>query len=540
MDDLNKEINIIPYLQINNCKLVISNIPLNLFKNIKGENSEKLQLLLEILYIFKDKINSKLIIDIIFKQNKENELPKEVSFYQYILISLYTFINIHYSNNQFILIRFPQLFPKKENEINFNYTININLSNNEIILNEKKYILNSEKPDMINIFEKIASQIDEKYLLKDYKLFQYNFTCLAGTFDRCHLGHYFLIQTSFLLSKSHCFIGVCSDEMIKHKGPFSILQTNYIRRKKIEEIVQINGYNNLDCKYEIKTIYDGVDMAGVQEDLECLIVTSETYKGGLYCNEIRKKNKIKPVELCTINVIQINLDDSTKISSSILRKEILDIISIEKINEIYYNFKNICKNLECENKDLIDYWWDEILNYYTKKWKFYHNLNHIYSFISLYNKYNNLIENGKNEFLLSIFFHDIIYIPSRNDNEKESIFIFNKFYQDFKPKNLNKEKVIELITETENHLLNKEYSNDINLFLDMDMQIIAQDNWEDYENKIRNEYCFVDYNIYKIKRKEFLENLEKKEKIFRTKIFFEEFETKARNNIKKIIHKLNN
>ena len=540
MDDLNKEINIIPYLQINNCKLVISSTPLNLFKNIKGENSEKLKLILEILYIFKDKINSKLIIDIIFKQNKENELPKEVSFYQYILISLYTFINIHYSNNQFILIRFPQLFPKKENEINFNYTININLSNNEIILNEKKYILNSEKPDMINIFEKIASQIDEKYLLKDYKLFQYNFTCLAGTFDRCHLGHYFLIQTSFLLSKSHCFIGVCSDEMIKHKGPFSILQTNYIRRKKIEEIVQINGYNNLDCKYEIKTIYDGVDMAGVQEDLECLIVTSETYKGGLYCNEIRKKNKIKPVELCTINVIQINLDDSTKISSSILRKEILDIISIEKINEIYYNFKNICKNLECENKDLIDYWWDEILNYYTKKWKFYHNLNHIYSFISLYNKYNNLIENGKNEFLLSIFFHDIIYIPSRNDNEKESIFIFNKFYQDFKPKNLNKEKVIELITETENHLLNKEYSNDINLFLDMDMQIIAQDNWEDYENKIRNEYCFVDYNIYKIKRKEFLENLEKKEKIFRTKIFFEEFETKARNNIKKIIHKLNN
>ena len=540
MDDLNKEINIIPYLQINNCKLVISSTPLNLFKNIKGENSEKLKLILEILYIFKDKINSKLIIDIIFKQNKENELPKEVSFYQYFLISLYTFINIHYSNNQFILIRFPQLFPKKENEINFNYTININLSNNEIILNEKKYILNSEKPDMINIFEKIASQIDEKYLLKDYKLFQYNFTCLAGTFDRCHLGHYFLIQTSFLLSKSHCFIGVCSDEMIKHKGPFSILQTNYIRRKKIEEIVQINGYNNLDCKYEIKTIYDGVDMAGVQEDLECLIVTSETYKGGLYCNEIRKKNKIKPVELCTINVIQINLDDSTKISSSILRKEILDIISIEKINEIYYNFKNICKNLECENKDLIDYWWDEILNYYTKKWKFYHNLNHIYSFISLYNKYNNLIENGKNEFLLSIFFHDIIYIPSRNDNEKESIFIFNKFYQDFKPKNLNKEKVIELVTETENHLLNKEYSNDINLFLDMDMQIIAQDNWEDYENKIRNEYCFVDYNIYKIKRKEFLENLEKKEKIFRTKIFFEEFETKARNNIKKIIHKLNN
>ena len=448
-------------------------------------------------------------------------------------------MNIYYTNNQFILIRFPQLFPKKEKETNFNYSININLSNNEIILNEKKYIFNCQKPELKFIFNKIISQIDEKYLLKDYKLFQYNFTCLAGSFDRCHLGHYFLIQTSFLLCKFHCFIGVCSDEMIKHKGPFSILQTNYVRRKKIQEIVQLNGYNNMNCVYEIKTIYDGVDMAGVQEDLDCLIVTSETYKGGLYCNEIRKKNKIKPVELCTINVIKINLDNENKISSSFLRKDILDIIPIEKINKIYSDFKRLCQNLKCENEDLINYWWDEILNNYTKKWKFYHNLNHIYSFIELYNKYNNFIENEKNEFLLSIFFHDIIYIPSRNDNEKESLVKFNEFFQDTKPKNLNKDKVIDLITESENHLLNKEYCNDINLFLDMDMEIISQDNWEDYEDKIRNEYCFVDYNTYKKKRKEFLEGLEKKEKIFRTKTFFEEFEVKARNNIKAIIHKLN-
>ena len=540
MNDFNNEFSKISYLEINNCQLVFSDIPFNLFKNTKEENLDKLKIILKILYLFKDKINDKLIIDFIFEQNKENKLPEEVSFYQYILISLYTFINIYYTNNQFILIRFPQLFPKKEYEINFNYSLNIKLSNKEIIKNKNKYIFNSQKSDLKIIFEKITSQINEKFLLKDYKLFQYNFTCLAGTFDRCHLGHHFLIQTSFLLSKSHCFIGVCSDEMINHKGPFSILQTNYVRRKKIEEILQINGYNNKNCIYEIKTIYDSVDMAGIQQDLECLIVTSETYKGGLYCNEIRKKNKIRPVELCTINVIKINLDDTNKISSSILRKEILDKIPIEKINEIYFCFKNICNNLKCDNEDLVDYWWNKILNYYTKKWKFYHNLNHIYSFIDLYNKYNNLIENGKNEFLLSIFFHDIIYIPSRNDNEKESINKFNEFYQDIKPKNLNKEKVIKLITETENHLLNKEYNNDINLFLDMDMHIISKDNWEDYENKIRNEYCFVDYNIYKIKRKEFLEGLEKKEKIFRTNTFFVEFETKARKNIKAIINKLNN
>ena len=540
MTDFNNEINKVSYLEINNCHLVISNAPLKLLKDKKNKYSDKLNLILEIIYLFKDKIKDKMIVDFIFEKEKENELPQEVSFYQYILLSFYSFLNMYYTNDQFVLIRFPQIFQKTQKKINFNYSIKINLSNNEIFINENKCIYNFKKLNLINILEKIISQIEEAYLLKNYKLFQYNFTCLAGTFDHCHKGHYFLIQTSLLLCKAHWFLGVCSDEMIKHKGPFSLLQTNHIRRKKIEEIIQINGHNNFNCIYDIRTIYDIVDMAGVQEDLDCLIVTSETYKGGLHCNEVRKKNNIKLVELCTINVIKINLDDGNKISSSILRKEILNIIPIEKINKINSDFEHLFNKLKCENKVVINYWWSEILSHYSKKWKYYHNLNHIYSFIELYDKYNNLIKKEKNEFLLSIFFHDIIYIPSRNDNEKESIKLFDAFYQETKPKNLNKEKVIELITETENHLLNKEYNDDVNLFLDMDIQILAQDGWEDYENKIRKEYCFMDYNNYKNKRKEFLEKLEKKEKIFRTKTFFDEFEIKARNNIKNIIKKLNN
>ena len=539
MSDISNEINKIDYLQINNCHLVISDIPINLIIDYKGvDNKNKLNKILEILYLLKDKINNKMIIDLKFE--KEIELPKEVSFYQYFLLAFYSFMNIYYIDYQFILIRFPQIFPNNQMEIFFDYSLSLNLLNYEINIKEQKYTFNSLNLDLLNIFEKIISQIDESYLLKNNKLFQYNFTCLAGTFDRCHRGHFFFIQTSTLLSKKQYFLGVCSDDMIKHKGPFSLIQTNYVRRKKIEEIINLNGHNNENCKYNISTIYDTVDMAGVQKDLDCLIVTSETYKGGLHCNEIRKKNKIKPVEICTINVIKINLEKENKISSSTIRKEILNIIPLEKINKLYSDFKNVCLDINCENEDIINYWWHEILNHYTKRWKYYHNLNHIYSFIDLYEKYNNLIEKEKNEFLISIFFHDIIYIPSRNDNEKQSIKIFNEFYEEAHPKSLNKEKIIKLITETENHLMNKEYENDINLFLDMDMQIIAQENWEDYENKIRKEYCFVENNIYKQKRKEFLEGLEKKEKIFRTKTFYDEYEKAARNNIRNIIQKLSN
>ena len=545
MDEIN-EINKINYLQIRNCHLIISNIPIDLLDN--EINKEKLGNILELLYCLKDKIYNKLIIDFIFEKKNGEDLPKTVSFYQYHLLSFYTFIVNYFIQRQFILIRFPQIFTtiNESQLINFDFKINLNLLTNTIFISDKEYTLTSNKlkentSQLLSLFNKIKSQIVQKQLLCNYNIFNYSFTCLAGTFDRCHTGHLFLIQSSLLLSKSHYFIGVCSDEMIKHKGPLSLIQSNYIRRKKIEEIINLNGHNNYDCTYEVQTIYDSVDMAGREKDLNCLIVTTETYKGGLYCNEIRKKNNLNEVDICTINVININLDNINKISSSLIRKDILDMISLDKINKLYSVFSNLCNDLlKIEDKNVVDYWWQEILEHYTKKWKYYHNLNHIYSFVELFEKYNNNIQNYKSEFLISIFFHDIIYIPSRNDNEDESMNLFNKFYSETNPKNLNKEKVIEFISETKNHTLNIIHNNEeLNYFLDMDMHILSEENWEDYENKIRKEYPYLSEIEYKNGRIKFLQSCLNKEKIYRTKIFYDAFEQKARSNIKKIIEKLN-
>ena len=545
MDEIN-EINKINYLQIRNCLLFISNIPIDLLDN--EINKEKLGNILELLYCLKDKIYNKLIIDFIFEKKNGEDLPKTVSFYQYHLLSFYTFIVNYFIQRQFILIRFPQIFTtiNESQLINFDFKINLNLLTNTIFISDKEYTLTSNKlkentSQLLSLFNKIKSQIDQKQLLYNYNIFNYSFTCLAGTFDRCHTGHLFLIQSSLLLSKSHYFIGVCSDEMIKHKGPLCLIQSNYIRRKKIEEIINLNGHNNYDCTYEVQTIYDSVDMAGREKDLNCLIVTTETYKGGLYCNEIRKKNNLNEVDICTINVININLDNINKISSSLIRKDILDMISLDKINKLYSVFSNLCNDLlKIEDKNVVDYWWQEILEHYTKKWKYYHNLNHIYSFVELFEKYNNNIQNYKSEFLISIFFHDIIYIPSRNDNEDESMNLFNKFYSETNPKNLNKEKVIEFISETKNHTLNIIHNNEeLNYFLDMDMHILSEENWEDYENKIRKEYPYLSEIEYKNGRIKFLQSCLNKEKIYRTKIFYDAFEQKARSNIKKIIEKLN-
>ena len=148
-------------------------------------------------------------------------------------------MNIYFNQRQFILITFPQIFQNDNNNqlIHFDYQININVLTNKIIINNKEYYSSSDikylsNSKLILIFSQILSQIDQNKLLHNFNLFKYNFTCLAGTFDRCHLGHLFLIQSSLLLSQNHYFIGVCSDDMIKHKGPLSLIQPNFIRRKK--------------------------------------------------------------------------------------------------------------------------------------------------------------------------------------------------------------------------------------------------------------------------------------------------------------------
>ena len=105
MDEIFQEINKISYLEISNCHFNISDVPIDLLSNEKRK--EKLSFILDIIYSLKDKINDKFIIDFVFEKNKEEDIPLKVSYYQNILLSFYTFINIYFTERQFILIRFP-------------------------------------------------------------------------------------------------------------------------------------------------------------------------------------------------------------------------------------------------------------------------------------------------------------------------------------------------------------------------------------------------------------------------------------------------
>lgn len=176
-------------------------------------------------------------------------------------------------------------------------------------------------------------------------------------------------------------------------------------------------------------------------------------------------------------------------------------------------------------------YFNEIIDKYSEKTRFYHNLKHIEEMFFLYNFYKSSFLNSDSIFF-AILFHDVIYNPSQKDNEIKSA-----EYAQSCLKSLNVsinviEIVCNLILSTQKHTLF--YDNiDNKLFLDFDLAILSakKERYIEYKDSIRKEYSFVFDIIYKIKRKEVLNNFLKRENIYYSDEFKNNSEKIARENI---------
>ena len=537
--------------------ITITNVPFDLFNS--KQHPQILNTIENIISLTHSKVSSLIVFDIYFTNN--DQFPLSLSYYQIILTYIYSLYSSQLSFNQHILIRFPQLMSVKPN-VNINSTLNIqyNISNHNLSItnetNSNSFSFLSTETTYPPMLESIINS--PNLIANNIKIFSYKRICFAGSFDHFHNGHNILLQLSLMLSQNEIFIGVTSDEMIKHKGKECVLQNIEYRSEIISNILNLNGKSN-SAEISIITIYDPISFAGIDKDLEVLVLTNETFKGGELVNNTRKQNKIKEVELIAINVIDYcgrieNNNPQTKISSSIIRKELIEKINIDILEFLYNKWNELNKNVFIQSdQDKVRVislkWWNIIRDEYMKKWKWYHNLNHVYFCLNKYYQTINDISSGlnkENEFEYAIWFHDIVYSPSKNDNESKSVDKFISFYEDIssfpESKTINKDKVIKYISTTSCHLTNINDNNISNLFfLDIDVSIISDsDLYMEYENQIHKEYTFV-YNEdeYKKGRKHFLEQLLQKDKIFRTKYYFDLYETKARNNLNSIIQFLN-
>jgi len=198
------------------------------------------------------------------------------------------------------------------------------------------------------------------------------------------------------------------------------------------------------------------------------------------------------------------------------------------------------------------YYLKEILNdqrireRYSEPQRNYHTWQHIEACLKELDSVRDKIHNHDAVFL-AIIFHDIIYDPTKHDNEEESAKYALKFIdsiilptEEISKVDLSAE-VIRLIIATKKHQPNPlSIRDDSKYFLDIDLSILGQSEeiFDKYEDDIRKEYSFVPEYIYKIERTKILESFIYRKHIFFTAHYRDKYEKWAWINLRRSIDKL--
>jgi len=193
-------------------------------------------------------------------------------------------------------------------------------------------------------------------------------------------------------------------------------------------------------------------------------------------------------------------------------------------------FKNLFLNF-AQDISLQENLWQEIKTYYTSKKRHYHNLSHLENLFSELFPIKEKLEDWET-IQFSIFYHDIIYNASRNDNEEKSAILA---VERLKEIGLYEDQILKCnhqILMTKSHEIS---DNDTNYFTDADLSILGK-SWEVYEEyyqQIRKEYRIYPDFIYNGGRKKALRHFLEMDRIFKTDYFFEKYEIQARQNLQK-------
>lgn len=147
-----------------------------------------------------------------------------------------------------------------------------------------------------------------------------------------------------------------------------------------------------------------------------------------------------------------------------------------------------------------------VLDMWNESHRHYHNLDHLNDLISQIDeeyqlgKFN---EKFKDKLLLTALFHDVIYEPSRQDNEERSAQFFEDLCSDKRSKDV--QEVKQAILDTKSHNAQTELSETFNKY---DMNIVERDfdSLLKWEEGIHEEYK-VYGEQYKTGRLQFLESL---------------------------------
>jgi len=179
---------------------------------------------------------------------------------------------------------------------------------------------------------------------------------------------------------------------------------------------------------------------------------------------------------------------------------------------------------------------------YNEPGRFYHNLEHYRYVLNLFESVKSKLTDPESVDI-ALSFHDVIYDPKEASgvNETRSANFMHECLDGLvKPETLARAEKIILATANSCGATPLDVDSDTAYALDCDLAILGEspEKYLEYEQAIRKEYSFCDFETYRQGRIEFLENLLSRPKIFYTELFQSTREKQARTNIENEIIKL--
>ncbi len=174
--------------------------------------------------------------------------------------------------------------------------------------------------------------------------------------------------------------------------------------------------------------------------------------------------------------------------------------------------------------------YDDLIVRYREAHRHYHTLQHLdecldkFSELKSFAKHPAAIE-------LALWFHDVIYDPTRSDNERLSAAWAQASVLHVGLNETLAECVYDMVMATKHHVLPK--NSDEEILIDCDLAILGAppERFKEYDRQIRAEYAFVPDAEYKAKRREVLARFLARATLFNTNLFIARYEAQARANL---------
>ncbi len=193
------------------------------------------------------------------------------------------------------------------------------------------------------------------------------------------------------------------------------------------------------------------------------------------------------------------------------------------------NWNNLTDNLSIIKNE----YYQELIQLYSSKNRFYHNPNHIEVLLKLSKEYSHLL-NSSQTIDFTIWYHDAIYDASKSNNEEKSAELAKIHLTQL---GLSEELInncYNLIIATKTHALNDKLNSfDAQFLLDIDLSILAveRNKYIEYTKQIRQEYKMYPDFLYNKGREKVLNHFLEMDNIYKTELFQNLWEEKAKDNL---------